>query len=47
LVAMDPFRNSYVGTDLASLYYVTFIKPLANLPMEALSLTPNNLETTS
>jgi hypothetical protein len=34
---MDHFRNSYVNTDLASLHYVTFIKPLVVLPTEALS----------
>jgi hypothetical protein len=35
---MDPFCNSYAGTDLTSLHYVTFIEPLAVLPMEVLSL---------
>jgi hypothetical protein len=37
MVAIDPFRNSYVDADLVSLYYVTFIEPLVVLPTEALS----------
>jgi hypothetical protein len=36
LMAMDPFYKSYAETDLASLHYITFIKPLAVLPMDAL-----------
>jgi hypothetical protein len=31
-------RKTYVETDLASLYYVTFIAPLAVCPTEALSI---------
>jgi hypothetical protein len=34
---MDPFHNSYADTDLASPHYITFIEPLAALPMEAFS----------
>jgi hypothetical protein len=36
-VAMNPFRNSYADTNLASLHYVTFIEPLAILPTETFS----------
>jgi hypothetical protein len=35
-VTIDPFCNSYVGTDLVSLRYAIFIEPLAILPREAL-----------
>jgi hypothetical protein len=36
-MAMDPFRNLYNDTNLASLHYITFIEPLAVLPAEVLS----------
>jgi hypothetical protein len=36
-MAMDPFRNLYNDTNLASLHYITFIEPLAVLPTEVLS----------
>jgi hypothetical protein len=35
---MDSSCKTYVETDLASLYYVTFIAPLAVCPTEALSI---------
>jgi hypothetical protein len=37
LVAMNHFCKSYAKTDLATLYYVIFIEPLAVFPMETQS----------
>jgi hypothetical protein len=47
LVAMDHFYKSYVETDLATLHYVTFIKPLVVSRMEALSFDSNNFTSNS
>jgi hypothetical protein len=47
LVAMNAFCKSYVDTDLASLHYVTFIKPFVVSPKEALSFDSKQFTNTS
>jgi hypothetical protein len=44
---MNIFFKSYIDTNLASLHYVTFIKPLAVFPMEALSFDCEHFTNTS
>jgi hypothetical protein len=46
LVAMDPYYKSCAEIDLASLHYVTFIKPLFILPTEPCPSTWKCLRTT-
>jgi hypothetical protein len=47
LVIMNTFCKSCVDTDLASLHYVTFIKPFVVSPKEALSFDSKQFTNTS
>jgi hypothetical protein len=47
LVTMDNFYKSYAESDLATLHYIAFIKPLAFSPKEALSFDSDDFTSNS
>jgi hypothetical protein len=47
LVTMYPFYKSYAKTDLSSLHYFSFIKPLAILITEAMSFDSEQFKNNS